>query len=422
MKIYKILSVLFFPLIAFYIFLRLIKGKENKLRIKEKFGFASIKKPQNTIIWIHAVSVGETNSSLILVDELLKINPKISILFTTTTITSASILASKINDYQGRVIHQFLPIDSYFVVKKFLKYWSPRAAIFVESEIWPNFIMTSRSLAIPSFLVNARISKKTFSRWKKARKIGINIFDYFAFIFAQSLEDKERLKQLTNQEILFYGNLKSQAANLKYDEDELKNLQEKIGARKFWLAASTHKGEEEKIIATHKKLKEKFRDLLTIIVLRHPPRADEVANLMANINFAQRGKKQPITSETEIYLVDTLGELGLFYKMCDFAFIGGSLTQVGGHNPFEPIKLDCAIISGVNTFNFKEIYEKLATTKSCEIVKNENELCEIVDKFLSDETLPKSQLQSAKNVIKDNNEIAKRIVKKLDELLMFSEI
>lgn len=421
MIIYKILSIIFFPLIALYICIRALNGKENKSRLKERFGYASIKRPQGEIIWVHAVSVGEANSALILVEELLKISPRIKILFTTTTITSAAILVSKINAYQGRVIHQFLPIDSYFVVKKFLKYWHPRAALFVESEIWPNFITVARSHAVSSFLINARISKKSFSRWLFAKKIAINIFDYFAFIFTQSLEDKERLRQLTKQEILFYGNLKSQADNLNYNEDELKNLQQAINSRKYWLAASTHKGEEEIIIAAHKKLKQKFPNLLTIIIPRHPVRAEEIKALLASTNFAQRSKNQEITDQTEIYFADTLGELGLFYKLCNFAFIAGSLTSVGGHNPYEAIKLDCAIITGIHTFNFKEIYEKLEKTNSCIIVKNENELCDIVERFLNDKNIAKTQLQNAKNAIADNDDTAKRIVKRLDEFLLFKK-
>ena|SRR3989338_11091773 len=245
MIIYKTLSILIYPFIAIYIFSRAFFGKESHLRIGERFGFAGVARPQGQIIWIHAVSVGETNSALVLVDELLKKYEKTSILFTTTTLTSAKILGDKIDrSYGNRVIHQFLPIDCYFAANGFLDFWRPQIALFLESEIWPNLIHIARKkYAITSILVNARMSEKSAARWRFARLLGFNIFDYFTFIFAQTLNDKNRFAKLTNKEILLYGNLKSQAANLSFDENELQNIKQEIGVRKFWLAASTHKGE-----------------------------------------------------------------------------------------------------------------------------------------------------------------------------------
>lgn len=414
MFLYRIISIIIFPLLVPYIFLRAMRGKEDIKRIKERFAHPSIKASPD-MFWIHAVSVGETNSALIFVEEILKTYPKISILFTTTTRTSAAILANKVKDFQGRVIHQFLPVDSYFVVKKFLNYWQPKKIFFVESEIWPNFIDQAASLDIPVFLINGRMSQKSFDNWKVAKEFQIKIFDKFKIIFAQSLEDQQRFMQLTKNKVLFFGNLKSQAANLKFDENELLKLKDEIAQRRFWIAASTHQGEEEIAIEVHKKLREKFPDLLTIIVLRHPHRAEEIKELCKkkSLNFVQRSAKEKITNSCEIFLVDSLGEMGLFYSLADFAFVGASLVELGGHNPFEPIKLNCAVITGPHVFNFKEIYEELRCQNACIFIKDSSSLAVIVENFLQNKESSKLLSDKAFNVIKDSQNITQKIIERL---------
>ncbi len=416
MLIYRILSILLYPFLELYLIYRVIKKKEDKLRIRERLGFAGVARPEGELIWIHAVSVGEANSALTLVDELLKTFPKTSILFTTTTLTSAAIIAAKLPQFQGRVIHQFLPIDSYFCVQNFLTFWQPRNAIFVESEIWPNLIFEARKLGVLSFLVNARMSEKSVKRWSLARLFGFNIFDYFAAIFAQTLEDKKRLQKLTKQEVLVYGNLKSQAQSLVVNFDELQKLKTQIGDRKIFVAASTHKGEEEIILQSFAELKKEFSDLLLVIIPRHPNRCDEVKNLFGDQKFAQRSKNQNIESTTEIYLADTLGELGIFYSLTDFAFLGGSLLQIGGHNPFEAIKLNCAVISGSNIFNFKEIYDELAINHGCFIAASALEITDVVAELLRDKNLVKETNQNANLAIKNSEDITKKIVTKIDQV------
>ena len=413
MLFYRVLSVLLYPFLELYLFYRLYKKKEDKKRLKERFGTASQNRPEGDLIWLHAVSVGETNSSLILVEELLESLPQTSILFTTTTLTSASIIAKKLTDFKGRVIHQFLPIDSYSCVMDFLQYWHPTKAIFVESEIWPNFIYEAHKANIKTFLVNARISKKSFKKWNFAKKIGFNIFSYFDAIFVHTPEDQALFAQLSGTAVLFYGNLKSQAQNLFCDQKELQELQLQIADRKIWVAASTHKGEEEIIITAHKKLKKEFPELLTIIVPRHPNRAEEIKLLLNGLNFAQRSKNENITTSTEIYLADSLGELGIFYSLQKFAFIGGSLVEVGGHNPFEAIKLGCAVISGKLVPNFAEIYRELEEKDACIIVDNLEQLTFAVSTLLKDRTLSEKLLNNASRVIKNSDNIVKKIASKL---------
>ncbi len=413
MLFYRVLSVLLYPFLELYLFYRVYKKKEDKKRLKERFGTASQNRPKGDLIWLHAVSVGETNSSLILVEELLKSLPQTSILFTTTTLTSASIIAKKLTDFKGRVIHQFLPIDSYSCVRDFLEYWHPTKAIFVESEIWPNFIYEAYKSGIKTFLVNARISKKSFKKWNFAKKIGFNIFSYFDAIFVQKQEDQELFAQLSGKEVLFYGNLKSQAQNLFCDQKELQELQLQIADRKIWVAASTHKGEEEIIITAHKKLKKEFPDLLSIIVPRHPNRVEEIKLLLNGLNFAQRSRDENIASSTEIYLADSLGELGIFYSLQNFAFIGGSLVKVGGHNPFEAIKLGCAVISGKLVPNFAEIYRDLEAQEAVIIVDGLDQLVIAVSALLKDQNLSKELLENATKVIASSDNIAKKIVDRI---------
>jgi 3-deoxy-D-manno-octulosonic-acid transferase len=305
-------------------------------------------------------------------------------------------------------------------VQKFLNHWKPRACIFVESEIWPNFIYSARKKAILSFLINARISKKTASKWLFLKKLGFNIFDYFSAIFAQSVQDKNLLQNLTKNNILYEGNLKSQNSKLAIDEKKLQELKLQIGDRKIWLCASTHEGEEEIILQTHFRLKKQFSDLLTIIVLRHPNRANKVCELLKNINFLQRSKNQNIAESTEIYLVDSLGELGTFYSLVNFAFIGGSLLEIGGHNPFEAIQLNCAVISGSQVFNFAEIYQDLQQKNAGEIVKNVDELYEIVQKFLQNPELILPYANNAKQAIVTSQNISGKIIEKLDAILILN--
>jgi 3-deoxy-D-manno-octulosonic-acid transferase len=261
------------------------------------------------------------------------------------------------------------------------------------------------------------MSEKSAKKWQYAKFIGFKIFNYFDAIFAQSLDDQKRLQNLTKNEVNFLGNLKSQAQNLAVNLSELEKLKSQIGARKFWLAASTHKGEEEVVLQTHQHLKKEFSDLLTIIVPRHPNRADEIIGLFGEAKFAQRSKNQNIEQSTEIYLADTLGELGTFYSLANFTFLGGSLFPIGGHNPFEPIKLNCGLISGEQVFNFKEIYAHLAAQNCCEIVKSGEELTKKVKLFLQDETALQDMSRKALAAIEASNNIAKNLVEIIESNL-----
>lgn len=413
MLFYRLLSIALFPFLEIYLFFRVYKKKEDGKRLKERFGKSTKTCPEGDVIWLHAVSVGETNSVLILVDELLKNAPQTTILFTTTTLTSAATVAAKLPEFGGKVIHQFLPVDSYFCVKNFLQFWQPKKVIFVESEIWPNLIFEAQKMGAEVFLVNARMSKKSAEKWYLANKFGFKIFDCFNAIFVQSEEDKKRFSDLTKNEVLFCGNLKSQARDLSFNPSELANLKEQIGERKFWLAASTHKGEEGFVIQAHGELKKEFPNLLTILVPRHPNRAEEIKLLCSGINLAQRSKNQEIESSTEIYLADSLGELGTFYRLSNFAFIGGSLFEIGGHNPFEAVKLGCVVISGRGVSNNKEIYSKLESENACVMIDSGAQLAGKVREFLQNQSAVKAMSDRALKVVESSKNIAEIIVAKI---------
>lgn len=432
--LYRLISVVLLPLFALLLLWRIYQKKEDKNRIKERFGIADLKIWRRFIlegndqvrIWIHAVSIGEANSAWILASELLAYSPKIKIIFTTTTLTSGAIIAKKINDLNqqyhelrlNRVIHQFLPLDSFFCIEKFLGLWRPRACLLIESEIWPNLIFSTRNKGILTFLVNARISAKSGRNWLFAKKIGFKIFDYFSVIFAQTIEDCSRLQKLTKNEVLNYGNLKSQAKELDFNPEKLQELKTAIGNRKIWLCASTHAGEEAILINLHRRLRLEFPDLLTIFVLRHPSRSQEVVELLSETNFTIRSQNKPLEANTEIYLVDSIGELGIFYRLADFAFIGGSLLPIGGHNPYEAAALNCAIISGKEVFNFVEIYNELVAKNAAFIGTNEEEIYQKIREFLNFPTTALQLSLKAKEHVKTSKNIAQKIIQKIDQILL----
>lgn len=395
MFLYQILSVLLSPVIDIYLAFRKSCKKEDLLRFNERLGNSKIARPNGFLIWLHSASVGESKSALTLAEALLKQYPQINILITSCTITSAAEIAKNL---PKRTIHQYTPVDKFFVVRKFLKHWQPNLAMFMESELWPNLVIETKRSKCELILINGRISDKSFKSWKILHKLGFNLLRNFSICFAQSQIDKQKFIDLGVKNVHFVGNLKVASLSLKVNPEELKKLQPQIGTRQFWLASSTHKGEEEIIIRTHQKLKTYFPDLLTIIAPRHPNRLEEITKLIPqNLKTAIRSQNQPITN-CEIYLADTLGELGTFYSLSKIVLIGGSmLDNIGGHNPFEALQLGSVILSGVYVKNFQEAYQDLEKSKSCLMIKDEQELLFYLLKIMKDKNYYLSLLQNSKN-------------------------
>lgn len=370
---YRAVSRVLHPAARFFLRRRSTRGKEIAGRIDERMGISSIARPPSKLLWFHAASVGETNVVVPLIETLQRERPDLSILLTTVTVTSAKIAASRLPE---GVIHQFVPLDTPAFVKRFLDYWKPSMALFTESEIWPNLIMDADRRRIPVVLLNARMSDRSFKRWRVLRSLSRPLFSRFSVVLAQSDLLAKRLMKLGAPKVISAGNLKFDSPPLSVDAGELGKLRAAIGSRRVFLAASTHPGEEETIGDVQDALAAFDPSHLTIIVPRHPERGADVADGLAAKGHAValRSKGELPVAGVGIYIADTLGELGVFYKLASFAFIGGSLAPVGGHNPIESVKLGCGVITGPHWHNFPEVYQSLAEKGGCRFVTSQEDL------------------------------------------------
>ena len=370
--IYKILINLVFFFSPVIIIFRIFKGKEDLLRFKEKIGFFSKKRNKGNLIWFHGASVGEIQSIIPLVERFEK-NKKIKqILITSNTVSSSFIIK---NLKLKKTIHQFFPIDCNFISKRFLNYWKPSKAFFIDSEIWPITINNLYKRSTPIFLLNGRITKKSFNRWKVFSSYAKSIFSKFDLCLSSNIETKKYLKKLGAKNIKIIGNLKfSQSGNEKTNLN--KNLVNLINSRKTWCASSTHYNEEKFCGIAHIKLKKKFKNLLTIIIPRHINRINAIKTELNNLNLKVHldEPKKKFDPNTDIYLVNSYGKTKLFYKVCKNIFLGGSLIKHGGQNPLEATRYGCNILYGPNVDNFKEIYKFLDKLKISNKVNNHHQL------------------------------------------------
>ena len=416
--LYQILITILLILSPLIIFFRILKKKEDRKRYKEKFCFPSKRRINGNLIWFHGSSVGELLSILPLVQELEKNKSINQILITTSTLSSAQIF-KKYN--LKKTVHQFFPIDSIFFSYKFLNYWKPTIAIFIESEIWPSIFRVLNKKNIPLVLLNARITKKTFKKWKSVKEFSNSVFQNISIAYPQNEETLNYLKKLNISKIKKIGNLKffnnQQSKFTKLDQTFLKNINHK----KIWCASSTHPGEEIICVNAHINLKKKYKNLLTIIIPRHIHRVnkivDEIKSLDLNVVLhSSRPKK---LNDTDIYLVDTYGETKKFYQATDIVFMGKSISRKGGQNPLEPANLGSAVLYGSNVDNFKDTYKLLNKLKVAYKVNGVKSLTNSIDKLIAKPNNKKNYLEIAKigkkilNETKDeinsliNNEIKK---------------
>ena len=358
--IYSILTnlvIIFSPLIFFF---RILKGKEDTKRFQEKFCIYSKKNSFKTI-WIHATSVGEL-MSIIPILKKLENHRKVNKIILTTSTTSSAKIFEKLNF--KKTFHKYFPLDTNYLTKKFIKYWQPQLAIFVDSEIWPNMFKNLNKKQIPIIILNARITKRSFNKWKIFPSFTKQVFSKISLALPQNLETLRYLKILGVKNIKLAGNLKY------YGEKNLENknnplLKKKFKNFKIWCAASTHNGEEILIGKLHKNLKKFKKKLLTIIIPRHINRSLKIIDDLNKINLKTitHSSKNKLQKDTDIYLVDTYGEASKFYNLTSVAFVGGSIIKHGGQNPLEPARLGNYIINGPNIDNFKEIYAFLIKNK-----------------------------------------------------------
>lgn len=379
--LYRTATHLVSPFVPALLRKRLACGKEDAGRLQERLGYASIVRPAGRLVWIHAASVGETNSVLPLIQALLAAFPSLCVLLTTVTVTSASMLRGRLPD---RAFHQFAVVDTPQAVERFLAYWHPDIALWVDSELWPNTIMATRRKGTVMGIINARMSEKSFRTWHLAKGFIRPLLSSFSLCFAQSPQDRDRLLQLGMPKITGIGNLKYDAPPLPCDEQELNRLKAAIEERPVWVAASTHPGEEEIIGNMHKVLQSTVPSLLTVIVPRHAARGNDIASELKGFQIAQRSRGDSIRQDTDIYLADTMGELGLFYTLAPVVFIGGTLVRHGGQNPLEAARMGCAIIIGPHFHNFTSIVRDMEQDKAILCVTLQEELERVLAQVLTD--------------------------------------
>ncbi|MET3645497.1 lipid IV(A) 3-deoxy-D-manno-octulosonic acid transferase [Phyllobacterium ifriqiyense] len=373
---YRWAGAIIFPVVGAYVAFRASKGKEERGRQGERYGVASVARPSGPLVWVHAASVGETSAVTPLVEAIVEMG--IHVVLTTGTVTSAKMVQDRLGD---RVIHQYVPLDLKPAVDRFLTHWQPDLAVICESEIWPMTILELGTRRVPQVLVNGRLSDRSFAAWNKRASIAEALFENLAHVVAQSDVDGERFRTLGARPVTVSGNLKVDTAVPPVDNSQLVALQKMIGPRKTWAAISTHQGEEEIVAQVHQMLKARHRDLLTILVPRHPDRAAEVAALIETMGMkvALRSRNDPIDADTDIFIGDTIGDMGLYLRMAEIAFVGRSLTAQGGQNPLEPAMLKSAILSGRNVQNFRDSYQRLIKNGAAKLVRDKDMLAGAVN-------------------------------------------
>ena len=392
------LAIIISPIIIIY---RILKGKEDVKRVGEKFCIYS-KKKSNKKVWIHAASVGELMSIVPVIRKLEK-NKKIKNILLSTSTTSSAKIFNKLK--LKKTSHIYFPLDNNFIVKRFINYWQPELAIFIDSEIWPNMFRNLQIKDIPIIIMNARITKRSFNKWQIFPNFAKQVFGKITLALPQNLETLKYLKLLKVRDIKTAGNLKyyGQKDNHDYSKKLLKN---KFKDFKVWCAASTHFNEEILIGNLHKKLKKKQRKLITIIIPRHVSRTNEIKETLNKIelNCILHSSNEKIKKNTDIYLVDSYGETSKFYNLANISFVGGSIIKHGGQNPLEPARLGNYIISGPNVKNFKEIYAFLSKLKMSSITSDILKMENLILKRLNNKTPNKN----IKKIIKIGNDVLEK--------------
>ncbi len=378
---YRVLTAALTPLSGLVLARRLKRGKEHPERLAERRGIASLPRPAEPLVWVHGASVGELVAALPIVERLRARD--FAVLVTSGTVTSAERARHQL---PAGAFHQFIPLDSPFFVARFLDHWRPDLALFVESDLWPNLILGAAQRRIPMILLNGRLSKRSFERWRRAPVAIEALLERFDLCLVRSAEDAARFGALGAPRISTTGNLKLDVPPLSADPNTLAALKMAVAGRPVVVAASTHPDEESAVVEAHRRLRLEFPRLLTIIAPRHPERGAEVAGIVAGcgLKAVQRSHGALPNAATEIYVCDTLGELGLIYRLASVVFMGGSLVPHGGQNPIEPIKLGAAVVHGPHVANFADLYRALDQAARAEPVTDPDTLTARLAELLTD--------------------------------------
>jgi 3-deoxy-D-manno-octulosonic-acid transferase len=396
LRVYRTLSSVVVPLASVLIKRRLKQGKEDPARIGERRGMSRVIRPHGPLIWIHGASVGEVLAAAALIERLRALN--LQILLTSGTVTSAAIVAKR---FRADVIHQYIPYDSPRYVARFLDHWRPSLALFIESDLWPNLILSSAARRLPLVLINGRMSHRSFPRWRRISGTISALLGRFEVCLAQSQLDAERFAALGGRNVIATGNLKLDVPAPPADAAKLERLMSVTRGRPIIVAASTHPGEEETLLEAHRALVRFFPSLLSVIVPRHPDRGDAIARLIAasGLHVALRSREELPIATTDIYVADTMGELGLFYRLAPIVFMGGSLVPRGGQNPIEAIKLGASIVHGPHVFNFTDVYEALDGAGGARRADTQQALVKQLGQLLADPSARELSVGAAERVI-----------------------
>lgn len=376
---YRLATAALSPVAPVVLHRRRRHGKEDRERASERLGIANIARPDGVLVWVHGASNGECVAALPLIETLIANGFKV--LVTSGTVTSAVLMRERLPD---GAVHQFVPVDAPAATARFLKHWRPDIGLFVDSDLWPNLILGAKAVGTRLALVNARMSQRSFESWRWARKTAATILGAFDVCLAQDEQIAARFRQLGSTDVRVVGSLKEDAPPLPYDAARLAELEQATRGRHILLAAQTHPGEDETILPAHDALRLRYPELLTIIVPRHTTRGAEIAELCATRKFRQRSKGGRIEPDTGVYIADTMGELGLFYRLARFAFVGGTLVPLGGHNPLEPARLRCAVLAGPHTFNSASAYRAVLEAQGIGRVSSSSDIVSLASRFFGE--------------------------------------
>ena len=395
---------------------RAARGKEDEERIDERKGESSLTRPNTQLIWIHGASVGESLAVLPLIQALLDQDPNMHILMTTGTVTSATLMEQRL---PLRARHQFVPVDRPPYVERFLDYWQPDLALWVESEFWPNLMIETHRRNIPMALINARISDESFARWEKQEATISHLLSCFTMCLATDEATHAKLRQLGASQVTSIGNLKFAAEPLPANEDHLTQLRQALEGRPCWLAASTHEGEELLVAKTHRQIQETFPDACCLLIPRHPERGADIAGTLFEYGMAPalRSEGQLPTTDTDIYVADTLGELGMMYRLAPISFIGGSFIPHGGQNPLEAARLRSAVLHGPHVFNFESIYCDMDESGASCLARDETDLAEQVVTLLQSQDHVRSLTSAASHFVDEADHVVDLALDYLSPLL-----
>ena len=413
---YRFATRLAGPLVRRHLRSRARRGREDPDRLPERLGFASQTRPSTPVVWLHAASIGESLSALPLIQRLRDGWPGVTLLVTTGTYTSARLMIDRLPD---GVIHQYAPVDLGSAVQRFLDHWQPTLGLLLESELWPSLLHRARAAGCELAVVNGRISPGSYASWRRARPVIEALLDHFSLVLAQSPEDEAHFIKLGAPEVRCLGNLKFAGAPLGADPKVLADLEAVLSGRTLWLVASTHEGEETIAGDVHRSLAVQHPGLMTLIAPRHPERGPAIAEALqaTGLRVARRSAEESPAPETDVYLADTIGELGLWYRLSEVVFVGGSLVGKGGQNPIEPAKLGCAVLCGPDTSNFARVSCEMVAAGAMAKVETAAALTELVGTLLQDPAQRRAMIEAATAYGESETKVLDAVVEALTPLL-----